>query len=416
MPPQLNKSRLTLLALAPAVLLTLVTMLCFLYFFNQQAESQASDYGRATLLSVSELLAEYVEHENILSLTLLATRLQGESQIAAIEIYDDQGQLLAQAGSGLGGLEFEQQLIYQGAVIGQVRLGVKPPASFPANALLPVIATLLLFTLLVWQGQGRISAWLILPSDSGDHDSELPDIQTPAYQGQPARLVVKIRPGFYLDKFRDKFEYALGMYQGEVEAINQDEMVALFNSTFAAACGGLLAKALAAQLPGEITFGGALQVEDKDATTQRKRLTYLASIAEGELLVHQGTLDAAAETKHEIADDAAYNDNMSVDDAADNDNESVGYAEEPSQLKGEATDSNPATEAAGKIDAVGGWDSTEGADNLDDSHEESETPGYEFVLGKFQHSLIDEQMTTVLALKGTDLIERHASRIATGAD
>ena len=375
MPLRLNRFRLGLLALAPALLLTLVTALSCIFFFLQQAERQARDYGEASLLTLAEVAAEYVEHENTIALTVLAENLQRKTQ-ASIEIYDAKRDLLAYASPKNGshesrGSTFERQLIYQDAVIGHVRLRMKAQAGFPALALLPSIAALLLLACLLWLKQQQVAAWLAsapfkhrkaraddsstkhdqaegVAEAEADYHSQVPvtanaesSSDFPAHhQAMPApeptskvtRLVMKIRPGFCLDRYLSMFEYALEMYQGEVETIHQEELVVLFDSAFEAGCAGLLVKSLAEQLPGNMTFGGALQPEDPevdDATTQRKRLAYLASISEGELLVHEGTLDAA--------------------------------------------------------------------------------DGFE--LGSFQHSLIDDGMTKVLALRGTDLIEQHANRI-----
>lgn len=294
---QLNKLRLGLLVMVPALAVGAIAYLSIHFFLGQQLKAHAAEYGEATIVPVAELVAEYVEHENVVALTLLATKLRDETPIESIEIYDAGDGLLARAGRDSGGDSFSRQLTYQDTTIGRIRITVNAPANqLSPLSLLPPVAGLLAIALILWRAFAPVAAWL-QAADPGPQPAHQTDpepeaaVQANAVQvnngGGDTVLVVKIRPARYLDKHRDTFEEAVRLHNGDTRTVaGQDELVAVFKSPFESACAGLLIRQLADDLPGDMAFGGALQAS-ADEPAARKGLSHLASIADGQVLANE---------------------------------------------------------------------------------------------------------------------------------
>ena len=104
-------------------------------------------------------------------------------------------------------------------------------------------------------------------------------------------LVVRIRPGHHLARHFDRFFSAAEKFNGIVEQTSPEELVIHFdrgNPMYEAASTGLLIRQLTEILQGNMTFGGTIDIAQEDSHEQRKAASYLASIAQGSLLVAGG--------------------------------------------------------------------------------------------------------------------------------
>ncbi len=310
---KLSISRLALVVVLPSLILTGIAWATIYFFFDRQLESRVTAYGEATIVPIAELMAEYVEHENVLAVTILATRLRNETNIESIEIYDVSDGLLAQAGRDVGGRSFSRQLTYQDSTIGHIRITVASAGGgLSLYSLGPVAGAYLLFLLLTWQLREALGRWLTgvsrekpdtrpLDTSTEETSEALPE---PEESGEAdiTTLVVKIRPARHLDQHLAAFEAAVHLHRGEVESVSLDELVATFPSAFDCGCSGLLIQHLAADLHGNMTYGAAMQVTGaEDIAAHKKRLSYLASVADGELLCGNEVVDHVIPDQFEMA-------------------------------------------------------------------------------------------------------------------
>ncbi len=290
--------RLIIIFLVPAIIFSSLAYGFSVVYFEAKFATQVNRYGQATAQQISHLVAEYVMHEDILSLTVFIAQLQSESQIESLEVYNADNQLLAQAGRDSRGPSFTHELNYQDSMIGYLRLTVTPVAE-RSNWLLAPIALLalgILFTgMALWLVGDFIYLWLFATSDNRQpkkkplvdahkHDDEDHIVSSKVLD--KSLLVLKIRPARYLNIYVDRIVAALDYYEGDVSQMSGDELVVNFDSVEDAVTAGLLVKKLIDRLSGSITFGGAIDlVASADKSKLKKQNGFLASIASGNLLL-----------------------------------------------------------------------------------------------------------------------------------
>lgn len=266
--------------------------------FSHRSKEQQRQYGEATAAQLSDFLAAYVMADDILSLNVITARISDRDQVISIAVFDDTDRMLAQSGRpSLAGTTFSSEITFQDSVIGYVRVTV--PDTPVANQILLLIPVLLMGGILIlgWFRSDLIIAWLNpLPSEESDalptggSDSQLASAETVA-TGPECFLVIRIRPAHHLARHFDRFFSAASRFTGIVEQTTREELVIHFNEgqgMYAAATTGLLIRRLSEILQGNMSFGGTLDIVGDDPDEHRKAASYLASIAEGDLLIAGG--------------------------------------------------------------------------------------------------------------------------------
>lgn len=256
-------------------------------YFADVLREQTRQYGEATAAQVADHLTDYVVAGDLLSLNVLVSRLQTSGHISSLAVYDADGDLLAQAGkSEKNGPSFSRELSFQDAMVGRVTLMVADtprPQTLPLAVTLVTLSLLLLFGFLIWRYADFIYHWLPATAMPNEHREQE---KKPA--SEACILVIKVRPSNSLARYQERFVQAARLYQGESEHTNGDELVFVFrgeDAVFLSVCAGLLIKQLAAYAKLNITFGGAIDLVGESAGKTKKHLAYLASIAEGQLLI-----------------------------------------------------------------------------------------------------------------------------------
>ena len=100
--------------------------------------------------------------------------------------------------------------------------------------------------------------------------------------------MIRIKPARHLETHFDKFYQAAMLYGGIVEQTTTEELVIHFESydaMYKATCTGLLIQQIANRVNSNISFGGTLDLLGDEPDKIRKSASYLASIAEGDLIV-----------------------------------------------------------------------------------------------------------------------------------
>ncbi|MGI9322302.1 MAG: hypothetical protein ACR2PJ_01865, partial [Pseudomonadales bacterium] len=256
--------------------------------YRVQLERQAVEYGEAATIPLADLFAEYVLHKDMLSLTVLATGLQEQTPIATVEIYDVNQNLLAQVGGARGDYAFSRQLSYQDSIIGHMTITIDPLAgNLSLLALLPPLLILLLMLgalgAVLWVKRVKLTGWILAQHYTGDAEA-VDNTATNEVADAPAKrylLVCKTRPAEQAEYYRAAFVEAIAINQGSLETAERDELTASFNSAVDAIEAALLVQALVAEVGGGLRYGAAMASAGENEAGTHKRLSYLASIADG---------------------------------------------------------------------------------------------------------------------------------------
>ncbi len=297
----MSEKRLLLLLVTPPLLAASLVYLATTYEFTRLLDGQQRFHGEAIADQTAELVTQYVVDGDMLSLNVMIRRLADNEQIEFAAIYDDDNQLILQAGrEHKGQMSFTKELTFQDSTVGRIRLTVRPvvAASFWR---LPLAAfTLFAYALVVLRYAPQIRGWLAEAPLEREARKEREDEPAASFPLQPepspaaaCMLTTRIRPAHYLEMHFDKFYQAADLHLGIVEQTTPEELVIHFegiDAIFRAACTGLLIRQVAGMVAGNIGFGGILSiVTARDNPDEaRKAASYLASIADGDLLVVGG--------------------------------------------------------------------------------------------------------------------------------
>ncbi len=283
------RPRLLFLVLAPAIIICLTTLPIVYFYFEDLLTRQTTTYGEATAAQIADHLTEYVVDNDLVSLNVLVSRLQESGHISSLAVYDARGNLLSQAGKEENGTSFTQELSFQDAMVGRVTLTVADiPEPSSLFAVLPLVAVLFLalITVFLWSFADFVYLWI--PVSSRIEKPEEEDVVAVEPASDVCILVIKVRPRQYLELYLERFVQAAKLYQGESESLTADELVFVFrtgDAVFLSICAGLLIKQLTELIKPNITFGGAIDLIGDVQEKTKKHVAYLASIAEGQLLV-----------------------------------------------------------------------------------------------------------------------------------
>ncbi len=287
---------IALLTLLP-VLTAFVIGYAFDNLTRDVIEREQASYGQSTAAQVADHLADYVIEGDVLSLNVISSRLTREASLAFVAVYDDSNRLIAQSGKASRGTEtYAADITFQDSLVGGVRVAVTHSDYAPAPIITGFIMTFLVYIAVVVWFSANLENWLLRASPTlkadreADSEDETEDhLPEPDYgPTQECILVIRIRPARHLDKHFDKFYQAAMLYGGIVEQTTTEELVIHFEShdaLYMATCTGLLIQQIANRVSSHISFGGTLDLLGEEPEKIRKSASYLASIAEGDLIV-----------------------------------------------------------------------------------------------------------------------------------
>ena len=293
--------RLIALLTLPAVIAGALIFTTLFSEFSYRSSAQQNHFGRATASQLAHYIAPYVVENNLLSLNIVASELASDEYIQFVAIYDESDRLIAQAGRETSGtVSYSSEITFQDSVVGFARVAVINEAPPNGSWVLILAAVIVPLMLLAWRQPTVFVRWLF-PEDkppcdepTGDESDEtetLPPLDEDAADTSECILVTRVRPAHHMERQFDRLFHAAEIYGGIVEQTTPEELVVHFDGAdamYRAASTGLLIRELCDLLPGNIKFGGTLDVLTEEAEKIRKSASYLASIADGDLLIARG--------------------------------------------------------------------------------------------------------------------------------
>ena len=253
-------------------------------------ELEQSRFGESSARQLAAQVANHVIEENLLSLNVIVAQLTRNEPLQFVAIYDESNHLIAQSGKEeRTNASYTAEVTFQDSLVGRVRLTV---SHAEANTqllgwFLLVIATG--YSFLVWRFTTSIASWINHETQSKPVAFQLFETprQTDHGPTEECILVVRVRPARHLEQHFDKFFKAANLHGGIVEQTTPEELVIHFDSPdamYMATCSGLLIQKITAKVKGKIAFGGTLDLLNEEPEKIRKAASYLASIAEGNLI------------------------------------------------------------------------------------------------------------------------------------
>jgi uncharacterized membrane protein affecting hemolysin expression len=297
-----QSTRRLVLILASLPLVTAIVVYSSLFSYQQIGITAAAEqYGKSTARLIAQQVARHVVEQDVLSLTVITTKLTKNEPVLSVSIYNDSDQLLvqsrkaqskiSQSGQGSSSQDsFTAEITFQDSVVGFVRISA---ASIEQSLALPLTALAILYVL--WVGLTLSTAGpalnfiLGIKNSRVKHKGEGDDPEATATDSdyvEEALLIVRIKPARTLTRYFNRFFRAAKLYGGIVEQTTPEELVIHFegpDAIFLSVCAGLLLQKIAHQTQGKVGYGAVLTSAD-DSDKNRKSASYLASISEGDLL------------------------------------------------------------------------------------------------------------------------------------
>jgi uncharacterized membrane protein affecting hemolysin expression len=253
-------------------------------------ELEQSRFGQSSARQLAAQVASYVVEDNLLSLNVIVAQLTRNEPLQFVAIYDESNQLIVQSGKEeRTNTSYTAEVTFQDSLVGRVRMTVSHAET--SNQLLGWMLLMLAagYSFLVARFATSITSWV-------NHETQSEPVATQVLETPPQTdhgpteeciLVVRIRPARHLEQHFDKFFKAANLHGGIVEQTTPEELVIHFDSPdamYMATCSGLLIQKIAAKVKGKIAFGGTLDLLNEEPEKIRKAASYLASIAEGNLI------------------------------------------------------------------------------------------------------------------------------------
>jgi len=257
-------------------------------------ELEQSRFGLSLARQLAAQVASDVVEDNLVSLNVIVAQLTRNEPLQFVAIYDETNQLIVQSGKEeRTNTSYTAEVTFQDSLVGRVRMTIshaKTDKQFLGWFLLMLAAG---YSFLVWRFETSITGWVNHETRSEPSTTQI--LETPSQTDhEPTEeciLVIRIRPARHLEQHFDKFFKAANLYWGIVEQTTPEELVIHFDSSdamYMATCSGLLIQKIAAKVNGKIAFGGTLDLLNEEPEKIRKAASYLASIAEGNLIAAHG--------------------------------------------------------------------------------------------------------------------------------
>jgi hypothetical protein len=284
------KRRLTALLVSLPLAAGLLVFLAITQYQGRVVELEQSRFGESSARQLAAQVANHVVEDNLLSLNVIVAQLTRDEPLQFVAIYDESNHLIAQSGKEeQTDTSYTAEVTFQDSLVGRVRLTVSHAET---NMLLLIWFLLVLaagYSFLVWRFKTSIASWVIHEPQSKPVAAQV--IETPPQTDddltEECILVVRVRPARHLERHFDKFFQAANLHGGIVEQTTPEELVIHFDSPdamYMATCSGLLIQKIAAKVKGKIAFGGTLDLINEEPEETRKAASYLASLAEGNLI------------------------------------------------------------------------------------------------------------------------------------
>ena len=285
-----RKRRLTALLVVLPLLTGAIVFLAITQYQSAAQKLEQSRFGQSSARQLAAQVASDVVEGNLLTLNVTVAQLTRNEPLEFVGIYDESNQLIAQSGKeARAHTSYTAEVTFQDSLVGRVRVTVLHTET---NLLL--LGWILLglgaaYSFLVWRFTASISRWINHEPQSQQANGLVIETPPQAYQGpsEECILVVRIRPARHLKQHFDKFFKAANLYGGIVEQTTPEELVIHFDSPdamYMATCSGLLIQKIAAKVNGKVAFGGTLDLLNEEPKKIRKAASYLASIAQGNLI------------------------------------------------------------------------------------------------------------------------------------
>lgn len=289
-----RKRRLTALLVVLPLLAGGLVFFSITQFQARVIELEQSRFGQSSARQLAAQVAGYVVEDNLLSLNVIVAQLTRDEPLQFVAIYDESNRLIAQSGKEeRTNTSYTAEVTFQDSLVGRVRVTVSHAETGMRwlGWILLVLAAG--YGLLVWRLNTSIASWINHEPESEPIAAQVTDAPPHTDDGptEECILVVRIRPARHLEQHFDKFFKAANLYGGITEQTTPEELVIHFNSPdamYMAACSGLLIQKIADKLNGKIAFGGTLDLLNEEPEKTRKAASYLASIAEGNLIAAHG--------------------------------------------------------------------------------------------------------------------------------
>lgn len=289
-----RKRRLTALLIVLPLLAGGLVFFTITQYQARVVELEQSRFGQSSARQLAAQVASYVVEDNLLSLNVIVAQLTRNEPLQFVAIYDESNQLIVQSGKEeRTNTSYTAEVTFQDSLVGRVRMTVSHAET--DKQLLGWILLMLAagYSFLVWRFATSITSWV-------NHETQSEPVATQVLETPPQTdhspteeciLVVRIRPARHMEQHFDKFFKAANLYGGIVEQTTPEELVIHFDSSdamYMATCSGLLIQKIAAKVNGKIAFGGTLDLLNEEPEKIRKAASYLASIAEGNLIAAHG--------------------------------------------------------------------------------------------------------------------------------
>ncbi|MGV0035329.1 MAG: hypothetical protein ACNYPE_10330 [Candidatus Azotimanducaceae bacterium WSBS_2022_MAG_OTU7] len=289
-----RKRRLTALLVVIPLLAGGLVFLTISQFQARLVEVEQSRFGQSSARQLAAQVAGYIVEDNLLSLNVIVAQLTRDEPLQFVAIYDESNQLIAQSGKEeRTNTSYTAEVTFQDSLVGRVRVTVSHAETNLQWLGWVLFVIAMVYSVLVWRFTTPIINWINHDTGAGSIESQGADAPLQADDGptEECILVVRIRPAQRLDQHFDKFFKAANLYGGIVEQTTPEELVIHFDSPdamYIATCSGLLIQKIAAKVNSKIAFGGTLDLLNEDPEKTRKAASYLASIAEGNLIAAHG--------------------------------------------------------------------------------------------------------------------------------
>jgi hypothetical protein len=279
-----------------------------------QARSELLDrtdnFGEVMAGQLAVAVTDPLIQEDLLSLNVIVNEANASGDFGLVSVYSADNSLLAQAGKSRSELRiFTRDIVFQDATTGYVQLGLEPVAfSSPVNAIITTslglhFAILLLIGCFCWFYSDLAYAWL-------SHRGVKQSGHDPAGSAAPAPvaeyphttqtlLILKVRPLRRLEANRPKLVAAMGLYRGEVDLSDGEDIIVIYRSSdqlLQAMLSACLVQSIMEPLRGTVRCG--VHIVPADATPDqvergRKHATHLASISEEKILMSRQVYEQA---------------------------------------------------------------------------------------------------------------------------
>ena len=284
------KRRLTALLVSLPLVAGWLVFLAVTQYQGRVVELEQSRFGESSARQLAAQVANHVVEGDLLSLNFIVAQLIRDEPLQFVAIYDASNHLIAQSGKEeRTNTSYTAEVTFQDSLVGRVRLTVQHAEKNMLSLVWLLLVLAAGYSFLVSRFITLITSWL-------NHETQSKPVATQTIETQPQTdeelteeciLVVRVRPARHLEQHFDKFFKAANLHGGIVEQTTPEELVIHFDSPdamYMATCSGLLIQKIAAKVKGKIAFGGTMDLIKGEPEKIRKVASYLASIAEDNLI------------------------------------------------------------------------------------------------------------------------------------